>query len=143
MTVKKSLVSILKETSCHVEIFIGRKFVARGDLRTWNHARCIRQRYGDAFNDEGILRCDRRGETRHLRRQKNDGILFARLLWPGRRAPNEEGIGKKTHPASEPRKRERLFGPLWDEEFPSQNPYPGITHPRDYSDRVEIIRGDA
>lgn|SRR6267142_1811617 len=57
-------------------------------LRDWNHARGVDHRYSDALGEKGLLRRDRRDETRHLPTKK----------------------GKKiTYPACKPRKRERLF----------------------------------
>ena len=74
--VKESLIPILKVTSCHVVIPLGRNFVARRYLRDWNHAGGIDHRYSDALSEKGFLRPSCRDETRHLRWQKDDGILF-------------------------------------------------------------------
>jgi hypothetical protein len=74
--VKESLIPILKETSCYVVISLGRNFVARRYLRDWDHAWGADHRYSDPLGEKGLLRPSCRDETRHLRWQKADGILF-------------------------------------------------------------------
>ncbi len=64
---KESLIAILKETSRHAVISLGRNFIPRWCLRSWKHAPRVRCRYSDAFDEQGILRPRRGDETRHLR----------------------------------------------------------------------------
>jgi hypothetical protein len=134
---KESLIAILKETSRQAVISL-RNFIPRWCLRSWKHAPRVRCRYSDAFDEEGILRPRRGDETRHLRWQKSDRVLF--VIYGHFPGPDilyfDED--RRTYPACKPRKRKRRLGPSGDEEFPLQSPHASVRVARPPSDHDRL-----